>query len=323
MSELREKIEEFESKNRKSKLLYALAIVGALVIFAVIYLMLQNESVVAETQTNKAIKLDSVTKTDSIKKQEINAETMEIQKLLDKLKRPASESQRMKTIAALEEKIGIIDGYSSDSTIVRYYLRPDSMAVKRSIRALKGQNFKLNTKEPFGNKDKLSNHLYYGTKVTEERKRMLLAQLKANGVNIKKVIPFFMGYKWKDESMEIGYDAIDEKAIAENGAFTIRIYNISEEDDEQKVLVGKLLEYKGYKVEVKPRMKSKDAPRFSKTATLHCFSKNRATLANAKEIQKILMDNMGEEVEIEFSENGSLSNAEKPVTFSIHYRRKN
>ncbi|KAA3625434.1 MAG: hypothetical protein DWP94_00870 [Flavobacterium sp.] len=320
MSEFQKKIEDIETKDRRSKIYYVIALGLTLLIFALIYWAYSRETkVVADTRQEVVKKdmvvnkLDSIKKTDSIKKREINVETVQIRNLLDTLKSTTSDKEVLRIIKDLENKMIAIDGFSSDSTIVRYYKRKaDGDAIEKAIRELNPKGYKLNIKEPTTNLNARSNTLYYGNKVKPERKDEVLKKLRSKGVKIEKVLPFYMGYKWKDEALEIGYDYQDPKKLKVNSQYTVRVNSWRENDEEAKSLIKNFLKYHGYNaVAVKT---PKNRPRaFSKTPTLHYFDKNLKKVA--KEIQLAIKNGMNIELEVQYT----------PVTdrkggdFSIHY----
>ena len=337
MSELRKKIEEVESKDKRSKVYYALALVVTLAVFAGIYLLYEgqkgevrekeemvstiktevaNVKTEIEAKTAKVIVLDSVKRNDSVKKYEISTQTQEVQMLLGKIKKETSDQEILQSIALIEDKLGIIEGFSTDSTIVRYYKRKaDGDAIENAIQELRKENFKLNIKEPSSNLQAKSNTVYYGKKVKPERIRLLVEQLRKNGVIINKedIIPFYMGYDWKDEAMEIGYESKNPREIRENSRYVVRIYSYREKDVETQKLIGNFLAHKGYKIDVKPRLRERDN-NYAKRTTIFYFDRNDE--ARAKQIAESIYKDMKIKMAVKYSPPSAASAA---IAFSIHY----
>lgn len=309
MSDFQKKIKEIESNDRRSKWYYTIALFLVLAIFALIYWAYTRENRVAKD-------LNVTTKLDSIKKREINEETMQIRNLLDTLKATTDDKEVLQIIKDLENKMIAIDGFSSDSTIVRYYKRKaDGGVIEKAIKDLNPKGYKLNIKEPTTNLDKRSNTLYYGNKVKEERKNEVLKKLRDNGVRIEKVLPFYMGYKWKDEALEIGYDYQDPKKMKENSKYTIRINSWRPVDEEAKYLIKNFLNYNGYEAVVVPSPKMK--PRnFSKTATLLYFDERLKE--KGEEIRTAISKGMNIELELQYTPVKDSKNSQ----FAIHYEGK-
>ncbi len=323
MSDFQKKIKDIETKDRRSKIYYVIALGLTLLIFALIYWAYSRETkVVADTRQEVVKKdmvvnkLDSIKKNDSIKKREINVETVQIRNLLDTLKSSTNDKEVLKIIKDLENKMIAIDGFSSDSTIVRYYQRrADGDAIVKAIRELNAKGYKLNIKEPTTNLGARSNTLYYGNKVKPERKKEVLEKLRSKGVKIEKVLPFYMGYKWKDEALEIGYDYQDPRKLKENSQYTIRVNSWRPLDEEAKNLMKNFLNYHGYKA-VAVKSPSRRPRAFSNTPTLHYFDKDLKKVA--EEIQLAIKNGMNIELDLQYT----------PVTdrkggdFSIHYEGK-
>ena len=324
MSEFRKKIEEMETKSKRSRYIYAFALFTLLLFFAWLYFSSTSNAIVAEEQTEIAQKWKTKHKVDSIKKKEINYETLKVQEIIDSIKKTSNNENVAGLINDLEEKIGHIDSYSSDSTIVRYYLRKDSTEVKKSVSALKANNFKLITIEASYNPDKFSNHLFYGSKVSSSQIEMLKKQLEKNGARIDRVVPFFMGYKWKDELMEIGYEHYDEEALAENSKYQVKIYlavkkGNEEEGDDKIKQIGNLLEFKAFIPKVQPIITQNEIPNFPNVTTIHYFSEEPAVLANANEIADLIKKYFKTDVIIEKKTNSEFTRAENETNFNLYF----
>lgn len=323
MNELQDKIQEIKAKDRRNRWFYGVAAIVLTGIFLFIYFQyFQKKEKLELTNDNlDSVQVDNIVVAKELLEQKekdsalIRYTEQMVANELKKIRENTNDVETIKAINTVEKTLKQIASIKRDSVIVRYYVRKDSARVAKAIRKLQSDRYVFHPIQPAANKNKMSNTLFYGKYVEQRRINAVRASLEKSGVNIVQVMPFYMGYEWKEYALEIGYEDFVDVNSKDNGKFNVRLYSFNSDRAKKKRIATFLSDSLRYNVEVFPPWK-KLPSFFSKQPTILFYAgKNEE---KAKKLAAYLELKSGVKFQTERGAGYGVTDAEKPYLFIIH-----
>ena len=324
-------LDKLRVQNLNLKTWNALAIIGLLIALTIVFstntevvnennqINNEKDSIVNETEISKIeyqsellLKNSEYNSVKSDIGQGLDVIKNEIQKIINKTESLSAK----KSLINLKNELANLSMLttSQDTINVIYYLRSkDNTDIVQTIENINYTNYNVIRKKPEANRDKENNVVYYGKYVPQSIVDTLVNTLRRTGVAITRVKPFIMGYKYKETSLEIGYEQEDETTIA-NQVYNIRLYSFKPNVITKNRIANTLVN-QGYQVNVLPDWNEKENF-FSEESTILYYNSN---LNKATEIAQKLNNKVEEKFSVRRGSGIGISESEKDNIFIIHY----
>lgn len=325
MEEIDEKLRKIEAKNRTLRIWNVVTVLALLLV--VLFVFTKNNEVINEneeiTVENEKKNIEHESELRNVQSEFDNQKDythQELETIKEELNQILSTTQNTNTKRALTHLSRQVDTLSmltlvSDTIDVYYFKRrADGGIVERTLKSLNFAQYNLVRKTPGQNREMQNNTVYYGRLVRRSVVDTLVQNLRKNGLEIYEVKPFFMGYKYKDNSIEIGYEKVNENT-KRNSKYNIKLYSYRPDVIVKNKIATSLVD-EGFHVNVLPD-KNKKLSFFSDVPTiLYYKSGNRG---KAMAIARGLKEKTGIKFQVREDKGLGVSEKEKNRLFSIHY----
>ncbi|TMU56567.1 hypothetical protein [Flagellimonas algicola] len=325
MEEIDEKLRKIEAKNRTLRIWNVVTVLALLIV--VLFVFTKNNEVINEneeiTVENEKQNIEHESELKYVQSELNNQKDythQELETIKEELNQILSATQNTRTKQALTHLSRQVDTLSmltlvSDSIDVYYFKRrADGGIVERTVNGLNFAQYNLVRKTPGQNRETRNNTVYYGKLVRRSVVDTLVQNLRKNGLEIYEVKPFFMGYKYKDNSIEIGYERVDENT-KRNSKYNIKLYSYRPDVIVKNKIATSLVD-EGFHVNVLPD-KNKRLSFFSDSPTILYYKPGNREKAN--EIARGLQKKTGVKFGVREDKGLGVSEKEKNGLFSIHY----
>lgn len=325
------KYEKLKSKNRSLKIWNVLTIIGLLIALTIVF---TRNTEVTNQNVEISHKNDSISDVKSISDIEYQSEILNTKSKLDtikgythdelevikkeikNIKNSTNNNSTKKSLANLEKKVNDLSNVTtvSDTINVYYFKRnKDQKSLIKSIENIDYTYYNVIKKTPTKDKNKKNNVVYYGKFVPKSVVDTLVVNLKNSGMEISRVKPFILGYKYKENSLEIGYEKVDE-VTKKNGEYNIKLFSYKP-DAIKKNEIANALVNEGYQVKVLPDWEEKMSF-FSDKSTILYYNSNKE---RAEEIAKELNEKLNFRLSVKEGTGLGVLESEKNNLFIIHY----
>lgn len=313
MSDFDTKMQELETKRKRSNRGIISIIVIGLMVFAGLYLNSLRVEGLKQEQAREDGELLMEQQTKLVVEDSLRKELARVQGKLEKIKIAATDNN---DLADELDKLDIELDRKNVIPVHYYKRKKDKDVVYDVLKSIPNVNFELQLVEVYGDGGEHSvNTLYVGEDVDSKAVAILQRTLQSKGMKLNQE-PFvsIRGFEWKKKAIEIGYER-DPSIPNKNAKTYVRLYCYAPNEIVKKKIEGKL-GAKGYQVRVFPDWEKKPSF-FSDKTTLLYYDKSK--LQEAQLMSRWLTKLTGVSFSTKMGAGLGVSAEDRKNLFIIHY----
>lgn len=325
---MEDNLKKLETQNRRLKVLNVITIIGLLVALVIVFttnteVMKDNKNkvtIIEEKENENNLYQSELSNTNS----KLSTAHTELEDIKTEISVIENTTRNTKTKNALRDLAKHIDTLSmitvtTNDTINVFYFkrRKDNNTITNVIENLDFVNYDVIRKTPTTNINKANNVVYYGKFVPKPVVDTLVKHLRGNGMDITQVKPFIMGFDYKHNALEIGYQKEDENTII-NSKYHINLLcyrpNAIKKND-----MALLLADQGYEIEILPDLVKNIGFNFNASTIIYYGSNGQ----KAREIKNLLDNKLDLNFLIKKGDNLGTDQTDRNSSFIIQYKGTN